>query len=137
MRVSRVARCLTERDLQGLGPLAALKSEGSIVVAGSIGLTVVGLVVGQLWFMSSALLTGLFLAKPSPPLPTRAPCFSFAQAAFDDDAAVGGGYRQVPRDATAGPDPGGRLLSIPRALAREGSPRPILLSALCRVSVEP
>mmetsp|Transcript_33262 Transcript_33262/g.109980 ORF Transcript_33262/g.109980 Transcript_33262/m.109980 type:complete len:87 (+) Transcript_33262:251-511(+) len=52
MRVSRVARCLTERDLQGLGPLAALKSEGSIVVAGSIGLTVVGLVVGQLWFMS-------------------------------------------------------------------------------------
>jgi len=72
MRVSRVARCLTERDLQGLGPLAALKSEGSIVVAGSIGLTVVGLVVGQLWFMSSALLTGLFLAKHSPPPPD--PC---------------------------------------------------------------
>ena len=70
MRVSRVARCLTERDLQGLGPLAALKSEGSIVFAGSIGLTVAGLVVGQLWFMSSALLTGLFLAKP-PPSPSR------------------------------------------------------------------
>jgi len=52
MRVSRVARCLTERDLQGLGPLAALKSEGSIVFAGSVGLTVAGLVVGQLWFMS-------------------------------------------------------------------------------------
>ena len=76
MRVSRVARCLTERDLQGLGPLAALKSEGSIVFAGSIGLTVAGLVVGQLWFMSSALLTGLFLAKPSPPPPPPRPFFA-------------------------------------------------------------
>ncbi|EOD27200.1 hypothetical protein EMIHUDRAFT_434980 [Emiliania huxleyi CCMP1516] len=41
-------------DLVGLGPLKALKGEGPIVAAGTLGICVVGLVVGQVWFASIA-----------------------------------------------------------------------------------
>jgi len=48
--------CLSEVEMAsaGLGPLAIIKTESAQVAVGTLGICIAGLVMGKVWFMSSA-----------------------------------------------------------------------------------